>query len=350
MGEDLKQCGEFDNRLVTELLKKYHWKKVESITGKEIDKFFRSVDGISFWLVEPVYRYFKEAKLERVALRKWRCITAAQAFSEALTLRRYATKTKRTYRASIRLINHWCMHHEIYVTEMEWELTRKYFLEKTKSGASASTIRIQAFSLKLFMVEIMGQEIDLSFLSRMKKSNHLPQVLTRDEINKVLASTKNIRHRLMLALMYAGGLRVSEVPKLKILDIDFESLTIRIRAGKGNKDRITIFSEKMREPMKKLIQGKTAKDYLFTNSHKPGANLPIHVRTIQKIFQKCLEKSEILKIATPHDLRHSFASHLLENGTDIRLIQKLLGHKNISTTTIYTKVTISHVSLVKSPL
>jgi site-specific recombinase XerD len=150
----------------------------------------------------------------------------------------------------------------------------------------------------------------------------------------------------MVTLAYAGGLRVSEITNLKVKDVNINELTIHIKGAKGNKDRITLFPEKLKNNINNLIGGKINNDFIFASER--GGKLT--ERTAQKVFEHALEKSGIQKNATFHSLRHSFATHLLENGVDVRYVQELLGHANIRTTQIYTKVTNPALKKIKSPL
>jgi site-specific recombinase XerD len=226
---------------------------------------------------------------------------------------------------------------------------RRYFFHLTSIGYSVSTIKLRAFSLRLFFHQILHRTIDLDFLSQMKRPNHLPQIVSRDELTLILNTLTNLKHRLLISLMYSSGLRISELVKLKISDLDFPSLSIHVRQGKGNKDRITIFSKKLCEELLRLIAKRPVSEYLFVSQASPTGNTHLSVRTVQKILETSVKKANIERHITPHDLRHSFATHLLENGTDIRLIQKLLGHRNINTTMIYTRVTGPQIKSVKSP-
>jgi site-specific recombinase XerD len=150
----------------------------------------------------------------------------------------------------------------------------------------------------------------------------------------------------MLALAYGAGLRLSEVVNLKVKDLSLDELTIHLKQAKGKKDRITILSEKIKDDLKNYIVGKRADEFVFTSER--GGKLS--ERTLQKIFQTALKKAKIKKPATFHSLRHSFATHLLENGVDVRYVQELLGHANIRTTQVYTKVTNPRLKNIKSPL
>lgn len=158
--------------------------------------------------------------------------------------------------------------------------------------------------------------------------------------------TLNTKHRMMLAVAYAAGLRVSEVVNLKVKDVDLSGLTIMVRQGKGKKDRMTVISETLLPELSELVKGKKGEEYVFESER--GGKLT--EATAQKVFGQALERAGIKKPATFHSLRHSFATHLLENGTDVRFVQELLGHANIRTTQIYTHVTNPMIRNIKSPL
>ena len=187
------------------------------------------------------------------------------------------------------------------------------------------------------------QKINLKFAKRSKK---LPIVLSREEINKIIEVLPNKKHKLLISLAYGAGLRVSEVINLKVKDINPEELTIHLKDAKGKKDRITIFPEKIKFDIINIMDGKDKNNFIFESER--GGKLT--ERTAQKVFENALKKSGIQKDATFHSLRHSFATHLLENGVDVRYVQELLGHQNIRTTQLYTRVTNPSIKKIKSPL
>lgn len=157
---------------------------------------------------------------------------------------------------------------------------------------------------------------------------------------------QNIKHKLLLMVAYSAGMRISEVKNLRVQDIDFDSLTIHIKWAKWQKDRISILSEKIRDELQRYCAVKKSDAHVF-ESERGGM---LHERTLAHIFQHAKEKASITKPATFHSLRHSFATHLLENGTDIRYVQVLLGHNNIRTTQMYTQVTNPILKNIMSPL
>ncbi len=179
-----------------------------------------------------------------------------------------------------------------------------------------------------------------------KQSKRLPAILTREEIQHLLNQTRNIKHKTLLALSYSAGLRVSEVVALRVSDIDCISKTIIVRQGKGKKDRMTIMSDKLIVDVRSLTKNRDKNSYVFESNR--GGKLT--TETAQKVFYQCFFKSGIKKSASFHSLRHSFATHLLENGVDVRYMQELLGHANIRTTQIYTHVTNPSIKNIKSPL
>jgi integrase/recombinase XerD len=225
------------------------------------------------------------------------------------------------------------------------DLIKQYLLSKMDKGMSSQTVNqsLQAINFFCWNVLKFHNKIDIRFA---KTPSKLPIVLSRDEIEKIINSIANAKHQLLISLAYASGLRVSESTNLKIKDLDLAELTIHIKGAKGNRDRITVFPEKLSEKIEKLIAGRDSNDYVFASER--GGKLT--ERTAQKVFENALEKSGIKKEATFHSLRHSFATHLLENGVDVRYVQELLGHVNIRTTQLYTKVTNPSIRKIKSPL
>jgi len=182
---------------------------------------------------------------------------------------------------------------------------------------------------------------------RPRRDKRLPIVLSKEEIKKMFLTEKNIKHRLLLMMVYASGLRVGEVVKLKRHDIDISRKILNIKAGKGRKDRYTIISETVINALTDYFSRYEVNQWLFSG-YNPEKHLSI--RSAQHIFEDALKKANIKKDATIHSLRHSFATHLLENGTDIRYIQELLGHSSIRTTERYTHVAKRRILSITSPL
>ncbi|MBN1779190.1 MAG: tyrosine-type recombinase/integrase, partial [Candidatus Buchananbacteria bacterium] len=221
-----------------------------------------------------------------------------------------------------------------------------YLLNDRK--VSPVTARLAINALKFYYSRI--QKRHFSYLSNTqlpKRAKKLPVVLSKPEVAMLLGTIKNPKHKLILALIYSSGLRISEVASLKIQDIDLDNHLLWVRGGKGAKDRRTIIADKLIFVLSKLVAKKSKAAYLFS-----GQNYYNHlsIRSIEKIFQKALADAKINKQTGCHSLRHSFATHLLEGGTDIRYIQELLGHRSLTTTQIYTKVSGEKLKTIKSPL
>lgn len=223
---------------------------------------------------------------------------------------------------------------------------KSYLLAKQAAGQASPTINLHLQAIKYFYHEVAKSAacIDIKFA---KTASKLPIVLSREEIAKIFSVLSNKKHSLIIALAYGAGLRVSEVINLRVGDINLAELTIHLKNAKGAKDRITILPQSLQDDLMALTVNKHSVDYLFV-SNADGHKLT--ERTLQLVFSRAVKKAGVKKAATFHSLRHSFATHLLENGTDVRYVQELLGHANIRTTQIYTKVTNPQLKHIKSPL
>ena len=227
------------------------------------------------------------------------------------------------------------------ITELE---IKQYLADKlTNEGLNAKTIALIKASLLFYYNEILGNKFEIK-TPKFKKST--PVVLTKDEIETLIFAVSNKQHSLILKLYYSSGLRLSEAINLKMKDIDFSENILWVRDGKGGKDRMTILSKSLAEQLKEFAQYRDHNQYIFINKF----GNPFNPRTIQKAMEKAKLEAGIHKDAHIHTLRHSFATHLLEAGVDIRKIQELLGHADLSTTQIYTKVSNEELKKIKSPL
>jgi len=259
-----------------------------------------------------------------------------------LKLRGYAIKTRETY---LFYISEYLKFSKKQIITNKNYAIEKFLLAKQDKGNSPQTINLSLNAIKFLYREVLKSKEPINF-KYVKKSKKLPIVLNREEIEKIISQITNHKHRLMISIAYASGLRVSEVINLKIQDIDLKELTIHLKSAKNKKDRISIFPEKLKKDFQNLMAIKNNTDFVFESNR--GGKLT--TTSLQKVFKKGLKKANIKKPATFHSLRHSFATHLLENGVDVRYIQELLGHSNIRTTQLYTKVTNPILRNIKSPL
>lgn len=259
-----------------------------------------------------------------------------------LLLRNYSPKTRKAYLLYIKEYILFCKKRSLKNKQAAIE---NFLLNKHDRKQSPQTINLALNAVKFFYSKILKnpQKIDLKFAKRNKK---LPVVLSHSEIEEIITATENSKYKLMISLGYACGMRVSEVTTLKVSDLDINELIVHIKSAKGKKDRISVLPEKLQNDLQNIIAGKNADDFVFVSNR--GGKLT--TTSLQKMFRKSLAKTNIKKPATFHSLRHSFATHLLENGTDVRYVQELLGHANIRTTQIYTQVTNPRLKNIKSPL
>lgn len=263
-------------------------------------------------------------------------------FSDELKLLRYSRATIKNYIACL---------NEFILTQPDTSVPfdsrfKSFLLYKIERGASTSSINLYHSALKLYASKVLNIEISES-IERPSRDKKLPLVLSTGDVKLIFKNTDNLKHRTILMLIYSAGLRVSEASTLKINDIDFDRNIIHIKNAKGKKDRITLLAENFKTILVEYFVRYKPDNWLF-EGQEPGSH--ISIRSIQKIFSSALRKSGINKEVSIHSLRHSFATHLLENGTDVRYIQELLGHANTKTTMIYTKVSKHVIGKIKSPL
>lgn len=260
-----------------------------------------------------------------------------------LKIRGFSQKTVKSY----------CLYNRLFLEfikksprEATNEDIKKYLEYLVTKNSASSTVNVAINALKFYYTQILKRKFFFD-IRHAKKSNYLPVVLSQEEIEKMISSTANPKHQFLISLMYAAGLRVSETIKIKMRDIDLDRKMLRVYQGKGAKDRYTMLAEKLVPTLEQQIKLKRPDDYLFTGAGGEGHLTPM---SAEKIVKKAAALAKILKNVSCHTLRHSFATHLLEQGTDIRYIQELLGHKNLETTQIYTKVSTKNLGNIKSPL
>ncbi|NLJ04383.1 MAG: tyrosine-type recombinase/integrase [Exilispira sp.] len=262
-----------------------------------------------------------------------------------LKLRGYSQKTRKAYLHHIGKFLCYFMKDPVLLDESHIKEYVLYLIDEKRVSWSYHNQAVSA--LKFLYDEILNEHRVVSGLPRPRKENKLPVVISKEDVILLLEAVSNIKHRAIMMLVYSAGLRVSEVVRLKIEDIDENRRLIRIREGKGRKDRYTLLSDVALVALREYWQACRPKDWIFPGS-KPNSH--ITTRTVEKILEATRKKAGIHEHVTVHTLRHSFATHLLEGGTDLRYIQELLGHKSSKTTEIYTHVSNKDISKIKSPL
>ncbi|MFK8039449.1 MAG: site-specific tyrosine recombinase/integron integrase [Crocinitomicaceae bacterium] len=267
-----------------------------------------------------------------------------KAYVQKLLLKKYAKSTVRTY---ISLFTKYVIFHNGQCIDDLNELDIKNYLEKlVEQGQSGSTLNQTVNAIKFYYEVVLEMPNRFYDIERPFKESTLPKVLNKKEVASILSVITNLKHHCVVSLLYSAGLRRAELLNLKLADIDGENNTVTIRNGKGRKDRITIVSASLVKQLRVYFKACRPKEYLF-EGEKGGQ---YSATSVSQIIKRAAKKAGVTKKVSPHMLRHSFATHLLEDGTDLRQIQLLLGHSSTKTTEIYTHVTKSHLKVVKNPL
>lgn len=215
-----------------------------------------------------------------------------------------------------------------------------------KNGLSFSYQNQVVNAIKLFFREVEHSSLDVDIIARPRREYKLPNVLSKEEVSSILKAHTNVKHKTMLSLIYACGLRRGELLNLKLIDIDSKRGLLTVRQAKGRKDRIVPVSNKVIEMLREYYKMYKPKNWLFEGQN---AGEQYSEKSLQNVLKQALVKVKINKPVTLHWLRHSYATHLLESGTDLRFIQELLGHKSSKTTEIYTHVSTKSLQKIKSP-
>ncbi|AET67813.1 site-specific recombinase XerD [Desulfosporosinus orientis DSM 765] len=261
-----------------------------------------------------------------------------------LELKGYSPKTVRSY---IKQVEGFASYFEKSPDKLGEDQIKKYLHHLITLKRSDSYINCAYSALKFLYQVTLKRNWNSIRIPRTKNRKRLPEVLDTSEIKALLNATLNLKHRVILMTTYAAGLRVSETAYLRVEDIDSRRMQIRVQQGKGNKDRYTILSETNLTLLRRYWEEYRPNTWLFPGSMP---NKAITTRTIQRVFENNKTKAGITKNVTVHSLRHSFATHLLEAGTDIYYIQRLMGHSSPKTTSVYIHLKQENLLKIKSPL
>ncbi|MDG1237358.1 MAG: tyrosine-type recombinase/integrase [Flavobacteriales bacterium] len=266
-----------------------------------------------------------------------------QNIKKILIVGGYSNSTVKTYIACLTSLKKYF--YKIEIDRLTKDDIIEYLFYLIKNNYSKSTQNQHINAIKFYFEKCLGKKREYYIIERPRKEKKLPTILSKNEIQLLFSNTHNLKHLTILAVIYSCGLRISELINISLNDIDNNRMIIHIRKGKGNKDRQVQLTNQVLELLRKYY-----KKYLPVNYLIVGQNGGKYSTTsIQKIIKKSALKARIYKKVTPHTLRHSFATHLLENGTDIRFIQKILGHSDIKTTQIYTHVSNTHLKNIQNP-
>lgn len=270
---------------------------------------------------------------------------ALQRYVETLQLKAYSPKTINTYRNEFAQLLYVLKSKN--VNELSTERLRDYFLYCTNTlKLSEHTLHSRINAVKFYFEKVLGREKFFFEIPRPKKPLQLPNVLAISQVELLFSKLENLKHKTMLFLAYSAGLRVSEVVSLRVKDIHSARMVINIKGAKGKKDRMVILSQGILDLLRKYYISYKPKHWLFEGQINEEAYSD---RSLQAVFHRAKRESRIIQDITFHSLRHSYATHLHERGTDIRLIQELLGHNDIKTTLRYTHVSTRRMENIVSP-
>jgi integrase/recombinase XerD len=263
-----------------------------------------------------------------------------------MVLRRMAFRTRRSYAEAVAALARHYRRSPDQLTEQEIQGYLLYLIEQRKLARSSCLVALHG--LRFFYHETLKRE-DLNFgVPRTRAPQKLPEILSREEIERLFAAATQFKHRVLLMTTYAAGLRVSEVCALKLGDIDSARMTIRVEQGKGSKDRYSLLSPRLLTDLRRYWQMDRPRLWLFPAAR--CADRPMHPHTAQKIYYAARDRAQITKRCGIHGLRHAFATHLLEAGTDVHTIQRLMGHGDIQTTMRYFHLAQQKIAATRSPL
>ena len=265
-------------------------------------------------------------------------------FKNWMTQKRYSENTIKTYTSMIELF--FRFHSDKQVNEIDEKNILDFNINYIIANNYSSTFQNQLINaLKLFYLQTINKSLNLDGIERPKRSKRLPQVLSIDEVKEILNSIKNTKHITLISLLYSCGLRIGEAINLKTSSVDLNRKLLHVKSGKGNKDRYIPLSSTMITLLEKYYKLYRPKDFVFEGQNSPKYSTV----SARQVLKNSLKKTNIIKRVTLHTLRHSYATHLLENGTDIRFIQELLGHNSPKTTMIYTHVSTTSLEKIKNP-
>lgn len=271
--------------------------------------------------------------------------TALSMLSDQLRVIRYSVSTQRTYYYMFREFLRYVYPKPLHQIT-KWDILQYHRSLIDNKGISRSYQNQSINAIKFYLEHVLKQDRQFFDLERPKKIKQLPDVLSIEEVAKILKCTHNLKHKTMLTTLYSAGLRMGELLNLRIGDIDSDRMRIWIREGKGCKDRLTTLSPHLLELLRTYYLKFQPTYYLFEGpSGKQYSG-----SSVRKILAKAVQKAGIKRNIKPHTLRHSFATHLLEQGTNLRYIQTLLGHTSAKTTEIYTHVSSKNLEEIRSPL
>ena len=336
------------NLALKELVKKHplvKWSNTHKVFYLPFSK--NNTNAIYIYLKQLGYKVNYDAITSKIGEKKieyQKFKNALLEFKNWLIQKRYSINTIKTYSSMLELFFKHTNYKDLNTVnkkDIEY-FTNKYIIKNNYSYTFQNQL---VNAIKLFYKYHTNLVLDLNSIDRPKKSKKLPEVLSLDEVKLILSLTKNFKHKTLLSLLYSCGLRIGEVLDIQLSSIDFKRHLLHVKAAKGKKDRYVPISLTMIVVLKRYIFSYKPKTFLFNGIKNPKYSAV----SARQVLKRIIQKTTIKKHVTLHTLRHSYATHLLENGTDIRFIQELLGHNDPKTTMIYTHVSTQSLQKIKNP-
>jgi integrase/recombinase XerD len=304
---------------------------------------FCNLSGWSYRYVEDLRNLNRKARLKPVEVENYRQVP--DCYLNKLTVLRYSGNTIKTYKDCFcEFINYYNTKDISEITQEDIQAYLLYLVEERQISTSYQNQAIN--SIKFYFEKVLQGPRRVYYIERPRKEKMLPSVLSEAEVKKIIENISNLKHKCLIMICYSAGLRISEALNLKPADIDSKRMMIHINGGKGKKDRITLLSVRLLDILREYYRLYKPREYLFTG--QMGGQYS--ERSAQLVLKEAARRAGITRHVTLHTLRHSFATHLLENGTDLRYIQSLLGHSSPKTTQIYTHITTKGFDQIKNPL
>jgi integrase/recombinase XerD len=320
-------------------------------TPKNLNIIFKTFKGLAwidtnrFLRNKPLVKTTNEnLNLDWYRNRKQELEKCPEAYLAKLEMKQYAEATAKTYLSMFeKFID---FYKKTKLNKLDENDIKEFISNYAKQNVSKSFLNQLINSIKFYYEVVNDMPNRYYHIDRPFKDQTLPKVISKEEILSMIKQTKNIKHRCIIELLYSAGLRRSELLNLKLKDIDSKRMIIKVEKAKGNKDRQTLLSKTVLKDLRKYFKEYKPSNYLFEGQSKDKYSSS----SVLKIVKRAAKNAKIIQPVTPHMLRHSFATHLLEAGTDIRVIQTILGHNSIKTTEIYAHVATNKIKSIKNPL
>lgn len=264
-----------------------------------------------------------------------------------MVLANYSSATRKSYVSAASNFFKWCVQHQQDPDFDKTNAHRLYLVARSKSGVAWQTVNGDYSGIRMLYTKVLGREWDVEKVPRPRKEKYLPTVLSQEEVKQLIENATMFKHQFFMLLLYATGLRLGEALNLKLENINVDRLQLHVRKGKGHKDRIVILPKSFIKLLEAYIDYYHPKNYLFNGKYRASrwSN-----RAAQECINMAIQKGKLSRLISAHTLRHTYATHHIEKGTDLFTLQKQLGHKHLKTTARYVHLCTKHFRSIKHPI